>query len=230
MGLLKKFGELLDGLKDPRFQKYYDAWDELAPSRGLEPLERLPGDIAKVIELSEFLTNDTHEARFVCRIPFEDFDIYTFYLFRFFSAVSMEDESTNCFVGVVKHPFNGGDIVVRNQKNKRLRDRGSGLNFEHKGFSEETWVMAEPERLAYQFFHPRMIEHFVPFWAYQFQAIPGYLMFFKYMPWDLMAFDLLKEPNYEFKSVKGFNNVVKKFFPGMLELIPNSLQRTSGED
>ena len=232
MGLLKKIAEMLDPKNDSRLHRYYDAWNEYAPSMGLVPLEELPADIAKIIELSEFLSNETHEVHFPCKRQYEDFDFFTFYLIRFFSVVANEDEACNCFVGVVKFPFKGGEIILRNQRNKRFKDRGPGLNFEHKDFSDETWVMADPEVLAYQFFHPRMIEHFQDFWGYGYQlhAFPGYIIFFQYMPWDMMAYDVLKEPNYEFKRIKGFNNVAKKFFPEMLELIPNSLKRGSKDE
>ena len=219
----------LEGVKDllkpdlSHIERYYEAWFDFAPTIGLKPLRDVPDSIKEVLSLSDYLGADSREFRFIGRREISGLVLYTFYYIRHFNVMTLEDEVADSWLGIVEYPFKGGRIVLRYQRNKKLKDTGPGLNFEHREFSEDTWVMAEPEVIAYQFFHPRMIEHFNPFYEYQFEALPGYFILTKYMLWERMTYEVYNEPNYDFKRQRAFNNAAKKFFPKMIELVPSSL-------
>jgi len=224
MGLWEKLSGLLQDDYEPTVERYDEAWGKHCPKMDIEHLEELSGKVVPVIEKSELLKADTHKIYFPCKMRIEENDVYTFYLDRDFSILSDSDHASNCFSAILRYPFKTGNIILRDQKSKGLNDKGQGLNFEHRGFSEDTWVTAEPEVLAYQFFHPRMIEHFSRFHEVQFHAMPGYLIMVQYAPWEYLSADMWREPNYNFKRLKAFHNVTKKFFPGVLELAPDSLK------
>jgi hypothetical protein len=56
------------------------------------------------------------------------------------------------------------------------------LNFENKEFSDRWYVKAKPDRFAYEFFHPRMIQLFLKYWELSAIVHNGTIMVYLELP------------------------------------------------
>ncbi len=68
------------------------------------------------------------------------------------------------YIILFDHPISKGTLVARRETMSDKAEAAMGhndLDFEHKEFSDRFYVEAKPEKFAYRFFHPRMMELFL---------------------------------------------------------------------
>ena len=158
------------------------------------------------------------------KIPYKNF-MLTFCLYS--HLVKRKKQAKRLYYTVLYTPINlstPGSIYMRKESysDKLAAAMGKNdLDFEHKEFSDYYYVRAKPEKLGYQFFHPRMMELFLQRRDFNLIVRNGYIVLYK--PFAKSFFTNVKYIIKKDTPLVAWLRDTQAIMQRVLKLIPNYL-------
>jgi hypothetical protein len=209
--------------------KAYDQmWEDFKKAtieQGLEPLKDSPPEISAILKKSSGKSSYDRYPIFGTKQEIWGRTVWTWF-WKYLGNEKKDNQGSAGYeylVAMTRVPGLKGWINVRHEGPFNFGILGNDIDFEDPDFSEMFHVGASSKRLAFDFFHPRMMEFWKEYGKYEMKIKDEWIFIFK----SEQGWNIFRETfwgcHYDIKPLIEFQEQGVLFLEEVIERIPNYL-------